>query len=136
MTQEAPIPAPCTVALVCGEPRLRRILRLALEAGGYGVRDYRAPRDVPVSSVVVAAVVDLDSLRPYQSADGLPDTMPALLISVYPAEAEERLRPGPADYLQPPFRADELISRVGRLLGATRAPDAADQIPGGLSPAR
>ena len=129
MTQEQPSPMPATVALVCGEPRLSRLLRLALEAGGYGVRECSGPLEVAAPSAVAAAVVDLDSLRPrpvalgpHLRSHGLPETLPMLFISVYPAGVEERPRPGPTDYLQPPFPADEVAVRVERLLHATGRP--------------
>ncbi len=111
------------VALVCGEPRLRRILRLALEAGGYAVRDCQQLRELPAPGELAAAVVDLDSLRPRPVAPGaslracgVPDGVPALFISVYPAEPEDWPRHGLADYLQPPFPTDEVARRVERLL--------------------
>jgi DNA-binding response OmpR family regulator len=134
---------PRPVALVCGEPRLRRLLRLALEAGGYAVRDCPRPRDLPPPSELAAVVVDLDSLRPrllaslaHLRAHGLPDTLPALCISVYPVEPDEGARPGPTDYLQPPFPADEVARRVARLLAAAARRGAPDRADGPLSPAR
>jgi hypothetical protein len=117
-------------------------LRLALEAGGYIVHDYSAPRDLPAPGAVAAAVVDLDSLRPplvggalHQRTRDLPETLPALLISVYPAEGEERRRAGPTDYVQPPFPADEIARRVARLLRAVGETDGAERGGGRLSPA-
>jgi DNA-binding NtrC family response regulator len=143
MTRDEPPQEPQTVALVCGEPRLRRILRLALEAGGYNVRECPRLRDLPASGTVAAAVVDLDSLRPrpvaldpYLHIAGLPETLPALLISVYPPEAVERPRPGPTDYLQPPFPADEIAARVERLIRAAARLGGAERPGGRLSSAR
>jgi FixJ family two-component response regulator len=130
------------VALVCGEPRLRRLLRLALEAGGYTVRDYPGLRDLAAPGTVAAAVVDLDSLRPrlvgralHLRPPCLPETLPTVLISVYPAEVE-RPRAGPTDYLQPPFPADEIVRRVERLLRAAARRGVADRADGPLSPTR
>ncbi|HZS02256.1 MAG TPA: hypothetical protein VFE37_26300 [Chloroflexota bacterium] len=143
MTATPPAPAPPLVALVCGEPRLRRLLQLALEAGGYAVRDCPRPRDLPAASELAALVVDLDSLRPrlrpplaHLRAHGLPDAVPALCISVYPAEPEEMPRAGPTDYLEPPFPAGEVARRVGRLLGEAVSHGAPDRADGPLSPAR
>jgi DNA-binding response OmpR family regulator len=141
MILDDPTQVPQTIALVCAEPRLRRILRLALEIGGYTVRDCPHLWDLPALGAVVAAVVDLDSLRPLPIAlgpqpreYGLPDALPTIFISVYPAEVAEQPRSGPTDYLQPPFPADEIASRVGRLLRASGQPHAADGLGGSLSP--
>jgi hypothetical protein len=143
MTPDEPTRVSLTVALVCREPRLRRILRLALEAGGYAVRDCPGLHALPTLGAVAAAVVDLDSLRPrpvsfdaYLRPSGLPARLPALLISVYPAEVGTRPHPVPTDYLQPPFPSDEIASRVERLLRAAGRPGAADRPSGCLSPTR
>ena len=143
MIREELTPAPPTVALVCGAPRLRRILRLALEAGGYDVRECLGLSDLAAADGVAASLVDLDSLRlrpavrdAYLRTAGLPETLPTLFISIYPAEAEERSRPGPTDYLQPPFPADEVARRVEGLLRAAGRPGAADPPDGFLAPTR
>src|SRR5262249_31383113 len=90
MNQNPLTPTRQPVALVCGEPRLRRILRLALESGGYRVLDY-ADRTTPLAGAEpVAAVVDVDSLgrcpgaASRLGARGAPDRLPALFISIYP----------------------------------------------------
>ena len=115
------------VALVCGEPRLRRLLRLALEAGGYLVLDGAEEATWLAETNAIAAVVDLDSLRRCARTTarlgpwGAPDRLPALFISVYPAAPVDDRRAGPTDYLQPPFPPDELVRRLSRLLsGAER----------------
>jgi hypothetical protein len=142
MTDEQRAPASRPVALVCGAPRLHRILRLALEAAGYAVRDCARLSDLPAATDLAAVVVDLDSLRPPLRASvadwralGLPDALPALCISIYPAEPGASPRPGPSEYLQPPFPADEVGRRVQRLLDAAARLPAADQIAGPLTPA-
>ena len=105
-----------TIALLCPALRLRRIVRLVLEAAGYPVVDWddptRPPRRVPA-----AVVADLDSLgwvaseAPGRlSAAGIAPATPVLLISVYPH------LPNGLAYLQPPFGPDELVARVRGLL--------------------
>jgi hypothetical protein len=49
------------VALLCRAPRLRRILRLALESEGQAVLEWTDP-DRPPHAAVSVIVVDLDSL--------------------------------------------------------------------------
>lgn len=134
MGREATTSAPPTIALICGEPRLCRILRLALEADGYEVRECARLRELVALGAVAAAVVDLDSLRlrpaareAYLRTANLSETLPTLFISVYPMEGAGRSRPGPTDYLQPPFPADEVARRVERLLRAAGRPGVADR---------
>ena len=110
------------VALLCPEPRLRRILRLALETEGYRPLEW-SDASRPAGPAVDLVVVDLDSLgwRPPAAfvalrAGGLDDRTALLLISVYPAEAERAGYVGPLEYLQPPFAPGEFVARVGRLL--------------------
>src|SRR5207237_4481776 len=50
-------PARPAVGLVCREPRLRRILCLELEAGGYRVLDGGDPAPAPALDEAIAAVV-------------------------------------------------------------------------------
>jgi DNA-binding response OmpR family regulator len=110
------------VALVCGEPRLRRLLRLALERDGYVVLDYADGRWPGPGLAPAAAVVDLDSLGRCLTAVeqfgvlGAPGGLPTLFISVYPAEPERLAHNAPCDYLQPPFPTDEVGVRLTALL--------------------
>src|SRR6266508_6946166 len=99
------------VALVCSAPRLRRFLRLALEADGQRVLEWTNPAGPPPAGVG-AVVVDLDSLGwtpPAAvgaiSAVGVPNATPLLLITVYPFEPNGvGAAPGRRlGYLQPPF---------------------------------
>src|SRR5262245_26898996 len=94
------------VALLCPEARLRRVLRLALEADGYAAVEWSAASAPPLAAAVAAIVVDLDALRcrppaviATLSAWGLAETAGLLFISVYPLESERLERPGPLDYL-------------------------------------
>jgi DNA-binding NtrC family response regulator len=122
------------VALVGRAARLRRVLRLALEDAGYGVLERDAlllPR-----GRLAAVVVDLDSLgtRPAAvvaalTAQGLADTTPIVLISVYPPESRAPTHRGPLDYLQPPFAPSAIVERLGR---AQRAPPEPPEAAAGL----
>ncbi len=127
------------IALLCPEPRLRRILRLALESDGYRLVEWSGlGRQV---GAVDALVVDLDGLswRPPAlwaalGAAGLANRPALLLISIYPIEAGEAGEAGPLEYLQPPFSPREFLARVGQLLqeAACRArpePDGASNPP-------
>jgi hypothetical protein len=113
------------ILLLCREPRLRALLRLALQAEGYTVRDGIGPAAPPPPTSAAAVVVDLDSLdlQPAGTvaalaAAGVADATPLLLISVYPLELVSIPWVGPTAYLQPPFAPRELARRVGRVLGA------------------
>lgn len=125
MNDDALAPTRRSVALVCGEPRLRRILRLSLEGGGYLVLDYADNTCARAGPEPVAVVIDLDSLYRCPraaariGARGALDRLPALFVSIYPAVPGDELWQGPTDYLQPPFAADELLRRLERLLPAS-----------------
>ena len=89
--------------------------------------DYAAAAAPATLAEPVAAVVDLDSLHLCAAVGerlGAPDALPALFISVYPAELERLSRQGPTDYLQPPFPPEEVVRRLGVLLGVTSPPAA------------
>ena len=110
------------VAVLCPEPRLRRILRLALEADGYLVVEWSAGA-APAAPPAALVVADLDSLRwPARCALarlrrlGVAEQTAVLLISVYPPEDAQVEGPGLLDYLQPPFGPRELAARAGWLL--------------------
>ena len=106
---------PASVALLCPEPRLRRILALALEADGLLVCDWPHP----TLSVVVA---DLDSLGwdAEEALRRLGAETPMLLISVYPQQLDDLNDGRAVAALQPPFRWREFTRRVRCLLRATQ----------------
>jgi hypothetical protein len=109
-------PERLTVALLCPEPRWRRVLSLVLEAEGLAVLDWPAKAAPPPSSIVV---VDLDSLGwgPAEAIGRLGGETPMLLLSVYPQHLD--LSNGrPLALLQPPFRWREFRHRVRCLLRA------------------
>jgi DNA-binding response OmpR family regulator len=127
------------IALLCPEPRLRRILRLALESHGYRLVEWSGiSRQVEPVDAIVA---DLDGLgwRPPAAlaalrAAGLANPPALLFISVYPPEAGETGDAGSLAYLQPPFSPREFLARVGQLLqranrGARPGPGAAGNPP-------
>jgi hypothetical protein len=114
---------PATVALLCPEPRLRRILALALETDGLLVSDWPLSGQGSDSSPR-AVVADLDSLG-WDAADAVGrlgvDT-PVLLISVYPLQLDGLTNGRRVAALQPPFRWREFSRRVRCLLLASRTP--------------
>ena len=117
------------VAVLCAQPRLRRILRLSLEGDECVVVEWDHRCGSPDPDVAVV-VVDLDSLG--QDAPGaldllggwgVDDATPVLFISVYPFDAPTLQRAELYDALQPPFSPDVLVDRVLRLLQrSTRSP--------------
>ena len=110
------------VALLCTEPRLNRLLRVALEADGFYVDGRQASTCRCPGPDVMAVVADLDSLgwRP-ETADaelvaiGFDNTVARVLISVWPAELNDHLG-SKMIYLQPPFSPREFVRRVKGLL--------------------
>ena len=114
------------VAVLCPQPRLRRLLRLSLVADGYDVVEWSSANR-PKDRCIDGIVADLDSLR--QAAQGvltllgewcIARTTPLLFISVYPLELQSLCHDGPYDGLQPPFPPEELADRVRHLF--ERAP--------------
>jgi DNA-binding response OmpR family regulator len=109
------------VALLCPEPRLRRVLTLALEADGLDVLGWPDPNS-SLAETPAIVIADLDSLGwdPISAIHRLLNvriayTTPLLLISVYPHVLENVGRT--VRLLQPPFAWDELTRRVRCLLG-------------------
>lgn len=115
-----------TIALLCQESRLRRILQVTLRADGHRVTAWDPTADLPACA---ALVLDLDSLdcRPGEAATVLrawhvPSALPLLLLSVWPAAPRDLQRAGPVVYLQPPFGLRELSQQVAALLRQVGAP--------------
>lgn len=110
-----------TVALLCPEPRWRRILALVLEADGLRVCDWpvsaRASETTPGVVVVDLDSLGLDAAHAVRQLGG--DT-PVLLISVYPQQLDHLNNGRRVAALQPPFRWRELTRRVRCLLRANR----------------
>ncbi len=121
MDSSATIAAGLVVALVGRAPRLRRVLRLALEDADYHVLEGESLA-LPWTTVA-AVVVDLDSLglRPAGLLSslrtrGLAAAAPLVLVSVYPPEGALPAWRGPLEYLQPPFAPAEIVYRIRRAL--------------------
>jgi PAS domain S-box-containing protein len=120
-----------TVLLVEDDRGVRRLARRALEATGYRVLE--AERGEEALAVAEREALDLvvtDLSMPGLGGAELADLLgqrllglPVLFISGY-AEAASEIRnahrPG-RDFLEKPFRPDQLVERVQRLLGARRA---------------
>ena len=109
------------VALLCPEPRLRRILALALEADGLLVCDWTLSGGASDSKPCVV-VVDLDSLgwNAREAVSRLGLETPLLLISVYPQQLDHLPNGRAVAGLQPPFRWRDFPRRVRCLLRATQ----------------
>jgi hypothetical protein len=110
------------VALLCPQPRLRRILRLALLADDQRVVEWSLDDPTPAASGA-AVVADLDSLgldvvelHEALRGRGIAEGVALLLISVYPLEPAGLDWAGPTNTLQPPFSPQVLAERVRRLL--------------------
>jgi hypothetical protein len=110
-----------TIALLCPEARLRRLLRLALLADGYDVLEWE--RAAPLPGSTRAIVADLDSLRLRRDSalaalqvGGVAADIPIVLISIYPPEAARSESERRLVYLQPPFAPSELSGRLAALL--------------------
>ena len=110
------------VALLCPEPRLRRILRLALVADDQDVVEWDADDETPrpgVSAIVAdldSLCLDVEALVDRLKGRGIAEGAALLLISIYPLELAGLAWSGPADSLQPPFSPQTLASRVRQLL--------------------
>jgi hypothetical protein len=111
---------PC-VALLCPEPRLRRILALALETDGLLVCDCPLPGQ-PSESDAAVVVADLDSLGwdATEAVRRLGVATPLLLISVYPQHLDDVNTGRFVAALQPPFRWRDFSWRVRCLLRAAQ----------------
>jgi hypothetical protein len=126
------------VALLCPEPRLRRILRLALDADGFAVSESPDP-SVRLVSPVLAVVADLDSLRwSWRTVTrrlvelGAESSIPLLLISVVPIEPDHVGPNWLLDTLQPPFAPGTFIGRLRGLLARAEVRSGSDVAARGL----
>lgn len=114
-------PAPFRVALVCPEPRLRRMLSLMLGSDGLAVFDW-VPGS-PLASSPALLVTDLDSLG-WDAAialgrlteAGVSEMVPIVSISIYPQDQENSGIGGRVSFLQPPFTSLALSRLVRSLL--------------------
>ena len=116
------IPKPPTIALVIDdEPQIRRLLRVTLEANGYGVIDAATGQDGIVQAAQGRPEIILLDL-------GLPDLegvevlqrirewsqVPVIILSVRDREQEKiaALDAGADDFVTKPFSSGELLARL------------------------
>jgi two-component system KDP operon response regulator KdpE len=119
------VTAPARILIVDDEAPIRRFLRVALEAEGYGVieaataRDglAKAARETPGLVVLDLGLPDADGLSVLRDLRGW-STVPVLVLSVRAEEAGkvEALDAGAQDYVVKPFGVKEFLARVRGLL--------------------
>jgi two-component system, OmpR family, KDP operon response regulator KdpE len=116
-----------TILVVDDEAQIRKFLRIALEAHGFGVCEAatggqgvaHAATDAPNLVILDLGLPDLDGkdvIRRIREWSGVP----ILILSVRQAEAEKiaALDAGANDYVVKPFGIGELVARVRALLRA------------------
>jgi DNA-binding NtrC family response regulator len=115
-----------SVLVVDDQPQIRDLLAMCLEHEGYGVvtvgtgAEAVARLTETAVHVVIADIVlpDIDGLEVLRRARVLAPRAPVILVTAYATveTAVEALRTGAADYVAKPFRIDDLIARVQRLV--------------------
>jgi two-component system KDP operon response regulator KdpE len=121
------------ILIVDDDDAIRRFLRIALSASGYGVTEARtgeqalarAATETPALTVLDLGLPDMDGrevvarLRDWSQA-------PVLILSVRSEEAEKvaALDAGANDYVVKPFGVQELLARVRALLRVAAPPEA------------
>jgi two-component system KDP operon response regulator KdpE len=119
------VSVPARILIVDDEAPIRRFLRVALEADGYGVIEAGKAREgLAMAAREAPALVVLDLGLP--DADGLSvlrdlrswSTVPVLILSVRADEAGkvEALDAGAQDYVVKPFGVKEFLARVRGLI--------------------
>ena len=113
------------ILIIDDEPPIRRFLRVALEAEGYGVieagtaRDglAKTARETPALVVLDLGLPDADGLAMLRDLRGW-SQVPVLILSVRADEAGkvEALDAGAQDYVVKPFGVKEFLARVRGLL--------------------
>jgi len=117
-----------TILVVDDEPSIRRLLRAALERGGYAVLEAPdGPAALRVARESQPALVLLDVALPRMSGlevcrrlrdDPPTSRTPVLLLSgVSSAEPQKLAQSGASGWLAKPFTPESLLERVGALLG-------------------
>ena len=117
--------APARILVIDDEAPIRRFLRVALEAEGYGVieagtaRDglAMAAREAPGLVVLDLGLPDADGLSVLRDLRGW-SPVPVLILSVRADEGDkvEALDAGAQDYVVKPFGVKEFLARVRGLL--------------------
>ena len=116
------IPKPPTIALVIDdEPQIRRLLRVTLEANGYGVIDAATGQDGIVQAaqgrpeiiLLDLGLPDLDGVEVLQRIREW-SQVPVIILSVRDREHEKiaALDAGADDFVTKPFSSGELLARL------------------------
>lgn len=116
---------PARILVVDDEAPIRRFLRVALEAEGYGVIEAgtareglaMAAREAPALVVLDLGLPDADGLSVLRDLRGW-SPVPVLILSVRADESDkvEALDAGAQDYVVKPFGVKEFLARVRGLL--------------------
>ena len=117
--------APARILVIDDEAPIRRFLRVALEAEGYGVVEAgtareglaMAAREAPGLVVLDLGLPDADGLSVLRDLRGW-SPVPVLILSVRADEGDkvEALDAGAQDYVVKPFGVKEFLARVRGLL--------------------
>ena len=117
--------APARILVIDDEAPIRRFLRVALEAEGYGVIEAgtareglaMAAREAPTLVVLDLGLPDADGLSMLRDLRGW-SPVPVLILSVRADEGDkvEALDAGAQDYVVKPFGVKEFLARVRGLL--------------------
>lgn len=117
--------APARILVIDDEAPIRRLLRVALEAEGFGVIEAgtareglaMAAREVPALVVLDLGLPDADGLSVLRELRGW-SPVPVLILSVRADEGDkvEALDAGAQDYVVKPFGVKEFLARVRGLL--------------------
>jgi two-component system KDP operon response regulator KdpE len=119
------VSAPARVLVVDDEAPIRRFLRVALEAEGYGVIEAgtareglaMAAREAPALVVLDLGLPDADGISALRDLRGW-SPVPVIILSVRTDEGDkvEALDAGAQDYVVKPFGVKEFLARVRGLL--------------------
>ena len=120
------------IVVADGDPALRRVLTLRLEAEGYEVRSFEdvagflSNGDVPADALVVTVTPGDSTML------GLRDRLPMSVLAMMPrdtpvSEALDVMDAGADDYVIKPFSPRELVTRLHAIL--RRAGNAGPQVP-------
>jgi two-component system KDP operon response regulator KdpE len=119
------VSVPARILVIDDEAPIRRFLRVALEAEGYGVIEAgtareglaMAAREAPALVVIDLGLPDADGLSVLRDLRGW-SPVPVLILSVRADESDkvEALDAGAQDYVVKPFGVKEFLARVRGLL--------------------
>jgi two-component system KDP operon response regulator KdpE len=119
------VSVPARILVIDDEAPIRRFLRVALEAEGYGVIEAgtareglaMAAREAPALVVLDLGLPDADGLSVLRDLRGW-SPVPVLILSVRADESDkvEALDAGAQDYVVKPFGVKEFLARIRGLL--------------------